>query len=265
LQLPGCSAPVAISVAPHPTLRPPTPQRSIQLATIPSFRSPVNGGRVQYCASFCQTNVSPAHSPTARRHIRQPCQGPSCVSPKQLVVCAGLNETSSPCHRQQSSLNPSSDAGMVKVENEKAPVMHEKAPVARRAASMETLNPVLEPSEREENKRLQPPMGPIDDSNTTAPPSPTVYYGTPGFTNRDLGCDDVQLRVAGPLAPYKRVSDSSKLSLGSSLSRSDLNAQLPKLSQGSSGCPVLGLRRSKSEGSNKARAGQQPPQVMWKS
>jgi len=248
LQLAACHAPLLVAqpslvreatpMSPRtPRLRPPTPRQCIPLVTVTTSRSPslqlqpqqqqqqlhspTFQRLFQLSGSFGHTSgspVSPANTPTARRQIRQPSQGPSPFSPagnRQFVVHAGPDEASSPCHRHCSFQSPKSDSGTRKVE-------HEKAPKARRSSSTSIEKPslVAEPFEREatqqENSKPQLLTGSIDDSNTTAPPSPTVYYGTPNFTNRSLRCDDVHLRISGN--PF---------------SRSDRNLDLPNLSSGS--------------------------------
>lgn len=221
-------------------LRPQTPRQCIQLAAVPATMSPVIGspsqqqqlqqqqsprfqGRVPCSGSFCQTPCSPTNSPTARRQKGQPNQGQLLFS---RVVHAGPDQTSSPRERQGSVLNHKSKAGTATVEHERSPELRRgcslSSPKTSPALEVEDPNPFLEPSEKPElpqqaDNRLEPLTGSIDDSNTTCPPSPTVYYGTPNFTHRRLNCDDVQIRVS-----------SSSLS-------SQLRADMPNLGHGSAG------------------------------
>lgn len=273
LQLSDCHAPRALSVASptfvrvaedqsspqagarlrHPSsppaaarLRPQTPLRAIKLAAMPAPRSPVT-------RSFYQTNGSPSHSPAARRTIgspanapavcrripRHPSRGaspvPSPTGSLQLVPAAAApDETPSPCHTQHSTPKPKSDAGV-------EPLRHEKISAVRRSPS---------PAITEEHRRL----GSINDSNTTAPPSPsaTVYFGTPCFRSRDVRCDDLQLR----LGLHRKGTDSQK-----TISMSDLHAEPPaKPGAGSSGSQAspdtaAGVSRSYSECTDKTTAG----------
>lgn len=212
-------------------LRPQMSRHLIQLVAVPATVSPVNRspsqqqqqqqsptfqGRIQCSGSMCQTPCSPGNTPTGRRVNHQPSQG---QPPLSRVVHAGPDQASSPCHGQGSVPSPKSDAGMGSVQ-------HEKAPAVRRHASVEKSDPVPEASKKVEplrldSNKLQPLTGSIDDSNTTAPPSPTIYYGTPNVTNRHIRCDDVQLRNGGDFA-----------------SKSHCHADLPNLGHENSGSVV---------------------------
>jgi len=278
LQISGCQSPAALLVT-HPTLmhvsedptspqasprlRTPTHGHRIPLAAVPAIRSPVNRSpsmqqqqhhhhhqqlptlprRFQYSGSFCQTNsspvptnISPVTTPTARRQIRQPCQGPTSPHSPADVNHASPLAATSPSHRQRQQQEHGKEPGVTRELITRH--QHEKAPSPRRTSSISSPpNPVPKPSA--ENNRMQPLTGSIDDSNTTAPPSPTVYYGTPNFTHRGLRCDDVQLQVGGN--PVSRLNPS---------------ADLPTLGDGSSSSLALpdtaGMRRTSSEHKSKA-------------